>query len=97
MNPDLNNPPACGIWQYSSTGSVPGITGNVDMNAAYKDYPALIHKKEEPVAEKTTEKTEVEKAREWAIKKGISDGTNPDAPATRSQVWTMLYRLEGGK
>lgn len=31
-----------GIWQYSSTGSVPGIQGNVDMDIAYKDYHTLI-------------------------------------------------------
>lgn len=26
------------MWQYSSTGSVPGIEGNVDMNHCYKNY-----------------------------------------------------------
>lgn len=31
-----------GIWQYTSTGGVPGITGNVDLDVAYKDYPAII-------------------------------------------------------
>lgn len=31
-----------GLWQYSSKGSVPGIKGNVDMDIAHKDYPALI-------------------------------------------------------
>lgn len=31
-----------GIWQYASNGSVPGITGPVDLNVAYKDYPAMI-------------------------------------------------------
>ncbi len=34
-----------GIWQYSSTGSVNGINGNVDLDYAYKDYPALIKSK----------------------------------------------------
>lgn len=33
-----------GLWQYSSKGSVPGIKGNVDMDIAHKDYPALIAK-----------------------------------------------------
>lgn len=28
----------CGIWQYSSTGSIPGISGNVDLNYAMKSY-----------------------------------------------------------
>ncbi len=32
----------CGIWQYSSTGKVNGINGNVDMNYCYKDYPTII-------------------------------------------------------
>lgn len=29
---------ACDIWQYSSTGKVNGITGNVDMNICYRDF-----------------------------------------------------------
>lgn len=40
---------------------------------------------------------ETELAREWAMATGISDGENPDSPATRGQVWTMLYRMEGGE
>lgn len=31
-----------GIWQYSSSGSVNGISGRVDMNTALKDYPSII-------------------------------------------------------
>lgn len=34
-----------GMWQYTSTASVPGITGNVDLSHAYKDYAAIIAKK----------------------------------------------------
>ena len=33
-----------GIWQYSSSGKVDGINGNVDMNYAYVDYPKLLKK-----------------------------------------------------
>lgn len=33
---------ACGMWQYSETGSVAGITGKVDLDIAFKDYPAII-------------------------------------------------------
>lgn len=33
---------AYGIWQYTSSGRVGGIAGRVDMNWAYKDYPAII-------------------------------------------------------
>lgn len=32
----------CGIQQTGSAGTVPGITGAVDMDVAFKDYPAII-------------------------------------------------------
>lgn len=31
-----------GIWQYSSSGRVNGISGNVDMDISYVDYPSVI-------------------------------------------------------
>ena len=31
-----------GMWQYTSTGQLEGITGNVDISHAYKDYPSII-------------------------------------------------------
>ena len=31
-----------GIWQYTSTGSVPGVTGSVDCNWGYLDYPSMV-------------------------------------------------------
>lgn len=34
----------CGIWQYTSTGRVPGISGNVDLDLAYVDYPSVIRR-----------------------------------------------------
>jgi GH25 family lysozyme M1 (1,4-beta-N-acetylmuramidase) len=49
----------CGIWQYTSTGSPAGFSGNVDMNVAYKDYPAIIGgdtPKPEPKPEPTEDK-----------------------------------------
>ena len=33
-----------GMWQYSSTGHIQGIAGNVDLDVAYKDYPSIIRK-----------------------------------------------------
>ena len=30
------------LWQYSSTGKVPGIVGNVDMDYAIKEYPGIV-------------------------------------------------------
>lgn len=31
-----------GMWQYSSSGRVNGVSGDCDLNYAYKDFPALI-------------------------------------------------------
>lgn len=31
-----------GVWQYSDSGKVNGINGNVDMNYSYLDYPKII-------------------------------------------------------
>lgn len=33
---------AYGLWQYSWTGCIPGISGDVDLDYAYKNYPAII-------------------------------------------------------
>ena len=109
-NPDPAAKPvqAGGIWQYTNSGTVAGISGRVDMDAAYYDYPAIIKAnglnqpatapEPEPNPEpdpETPAKTETELAREWVMAEGISDGENPDNPCTRQQVWTMLYRALG--
>ena len=36
---------AFGMWQYTGTASVPGVSGNVDLSHAYKNYAAIIAKK----------------------------------------------------
>lgn len=33
-----------GMWQYTSSGRVPGISGPVDLSVAYKDYAAIIQR-----------------------------------------------------
>ena len=33
---------AYGMWQYTSTGKVAGISGNVDLNYCYQDFPTMI-------------------------------------------------------
>jgi lysozyme len=35
---------SCGIWQYSSKGIVPGISGRVDLDYAFQDFPSVIVK-----------------------------------------------------
>ncbi len=41
-NSRLNYSGQYGMWQFSSTGRVDGIAGNVDLNYCYIDYPAEI-------------------------------------------------------
>lgn len=35
------------------------------------------------------------RAQEWAMRTGVSDGTNPMGSITREQLAAMLYRFEG--
>lgn len=34
-----------GMWQYTSTGSIPGVSTGVDLSLAYKDYTSIIRRK----------------------------------------------------
>lgn len=36
---------SCGIWQKSDKGTINGISGNVDLDIAYKNYPEIIKSK----------------------------------------------------
>ncbi len=36
---------AYGIWQHSEKGKVDGISGNVDLDVGYKDFPTIIKRK----------------------------------------------------
>ena len=40
----LNYSGYVGMWQYSSGGRLPGITGSVDTDYCYEDYPDIIKK-----------------------------------------------------
>lgn len=41
-NSKLNWSGSVGMWQTSSTGKIPGISGNVDTDVCYIDYPSAI-------------------------------------------------------
>ena len=32
------------MWQYTSEGRIPGVSGPVDLSHAYKDYAAIIQR-----------------------------------------------------
>lgn len=60
----------CGIWQYTSGGTVEGINGRVDMNYAYKDYPAIIKGTPQSTSQPTKTETKVETLSTYTIKRG---------------------------
>ena len=33
-----------GMWQYTSSGKIPGVSGPVDLSVAYKDFAAIIQR-----------------------------------------------------
>lgn len=100
--PDLNNPPrTCAIWQYSATGSVPGIKGPVDLDVCYETYP----KKEddnmtgEQIYNALIAYLDTKPVPEWAKKElaaakemGITDGENPMRLVPRYQAAIMAKR-----
>ena len=50
-----------GMWQYSSTGKVNGINGNVDMDYSYVDYASVIKSKGKNGFKKTNTSTNTNK------------------------------------
>ena len=36
---------SCGIWQKSDKGTINGISGNIDLDIAYKNYPEIMKSK----------------------------------------------------
>ena len=62
------------IWQYTSTGKVPGINGNVDMNECYRDFPAEILKGEEKPVEDKKPRLTVEEAAQMVIRGEFGNG-----------------------
>jgi GH25 family lysozyme M1 (1,4-beta-N-acetylmuramidase)/LysM repeat protein len=74
-----------GIWQYSSKGSISGISGNVDMDLAYQDFPTIIKnggfngfKKATPAPATSGQRDQVvAQAQAWIGKKE-SDGSHKE-------------------
>lgn len=85
-DPEKRPPQDPAIWQYSSTGSIPGIKTNVDMNACYKSYSKV--NEQYSVMSQSWAKEAVEKVKKY----GISDGSRPEDPATRVEVMAMITR-----
>ena len=61
----------CAIWQYSENGSVPGISGSVDMNWIYKDYIST-----KPATTKPVTKPSNVKKTDYSVKVTVQAGLN---------------------
>ena len=102
--PNLDKPPrTCEIWQYSDKGSLPGISGPVDLDVCYGQYS-----KQEPASEGMTGEQiyralnrylDTLPVPEWAGKElaearelGITDGENPTWLVPRYQAAIMALR-----
>ena len=75
-----------GIWQYSSKGKVDGISGNVDLDYGYIDYPSIIKaggfngytKENKPAPAASSERDQViAQARAW-LGKNEADGSHKE-------------------
>ena len=56
-------------------------------------YLGIEYKEEENITDKDKPSNWAKEAWEWAIEKGITDGTRPKESATREEIITMLYRF----
>lgn len=79
----------CGIWQYG-TGEWYGISGPVDLDFAYKDYPKIIREaglNHLPSAEPIY----LELWKSWAVSNGLVKLEDCDKSATIGDLAKMLY------
>jgi GH25 family lysozyme M1 (1,4-beta-N-acetylmuramidase) len=72
-----------GMWQYSATGKVSGISGNVDLDECYIDYPALIKSAGLNGYEKQPAHTQPEEPDRLTGELKLSDGTIYDITLTK--------------
>ena len=56
-------------------------------------YLGIKYKEDESMTDKDKPSNRAKEAWEWAIEKGITDGTRPKEPATREEIITMLNRF----
>lgn len=93
-NPEIRPITSPEIWQYSSTGEIPGIQGPVDLDVCYVKYV-----KEDTIPVSSSPTIPSIMTQRWAQEAvakakayGISDGSRPDALATRVEIMAMCNR-----
>ena len=91
------------IWQYTDSGSVAGINGNVDMDISKVDYEKMPENAEdldqllpdEPPEPEPKDEADGWAADAWrdAFVKGVMDGTRPRDNLTRQELAVVLQRV----
>ena len=108
---NLDIPPRsdCPLWQWTSKGSVPGISGNVDIDEAYTDFAAVIREKGMNHLPKTYEDgdsviieyappspaTPAETALQWARNQGLCGDVTAASPVTWGELATVIFKIHG--
>lgn len=81
-----------GMWQYTSGGSIPGISGSVDMDKCYIDYPSLIKKAGLNGFEKPKE-TPTAAGKKVFDTEGFSKGDKNDGVLAYKQLLIIAHNL----
>ena len=73
-----------GLWQYSWTGKIDGISGDVDLDYAYKDYPTIIKPAGLNGFASASDSDKSDK----------TDSSNTDNPDTLEQILQHVARID---
>lgn len=104
--PSLDKPPReCVIWQYSETGTVPGIKGSVDLNVYYKEMDEMTQEQFNRMFKTAMDayRTELrdndnsawsQAARDFAVEHGIFTGAGAGADGKPNFMWEDLMTRE---
>jgi lysozyme len=94
---------SCGLQQTGSAGKIPGITGAVDMDVAFEDYPTIIRAggyngfpKPQPVNFKCDTTTDITLSSGQAYQFKVTSPQVPTAVIGTREVASLLPRYRSG-
>lgn len=82
----------CGIWQKLEKGKIDGISGNVDLNESFKDYPKIMKSKELNGFKATSQNS---KYITYTVKKGDTLWDIAKTYLGSGAKWTQIKSLNG--
>lgn len=82
------------MHQYSSSGTVPGISGRVDMNHLYRDFPGELDKEEKPVFTSDTLKIGPVSTGDRAAIRALAEGLS--VPAQDEGDYLIVGHMSAG-